>query len=172
MHRAKGLRDLGLLVVRVVDDDRHDERLTVRHVVRAIDRKLPFTPEVALQPRLRRARDDRHEQRAIVDVPPDLPVPGIAAPQLALVEPDLDAGGPERVANVPRGLRILRGVAQEYGLRGLGHRPALVSAKLVKPFESARTRIPWMFFLVSPNSMPHGRSDDLPGGRPGATPGW
>ena len=93
--------------VTVIDDDRHEEWLAVRHVVSAIDRKLPLAPEVTFQPCLRSARDDRHEQSAIVDVLPNLTVPDITASQLALVEPHLDAGGSERVANVPRGFRIL-----------------------------------------------------------------
>ena len=48
-------------------------------------------------------------------------IPGIAAPQLALVEPDFDAGGAQRLANPLRRLRILRGVAEEYSARRLRH---------------------------------------------------
>ena len=42
--------------------------------------------------------DDRNEQPAVVDLLADLAVPGIAAPQLALVEPDFDTGGAECLA--------------------------------------------------------------------------
>ena len=53
--------------------------------------------------------------QARLDLLADRDVPRIATPQLALVEPDLDAGCPERLADAPRRLRILRGVAQEHG---------------------------------------------------------
>src|SRR5580700_7069002 len=121
LHCPKRLRHLGPLVVRVIDDHRHEKRLTLRHVVGAIDRKFPLTPEVTFQALLRSSRNDWNEQSTILDVLSDLAVPGIAASQLALVEPNLDAGGSECVANMPRGLPILRGIAQEYGLRGLSH---------------------------------------------------
>jgi hypothetical protein len=84
--------------------------------VSAIDRKFPLTPKVTFQACLRGSRDDWNEQGAIVDVLSDLTVPDITAPQLALVEPDLDTGGAERVANVPRGFRVLGCVAEKYGL--------------------------------------------------------
>jgi hypothetical protein len=60
-------------------------------------------------------RDDRDEQRTGLDLLADRVVPGVPAPQLALIEPDLDAGGTERFSNTLRRLYILRGVAQEYG---------------------------------------------------------
>jgi hypothetical protein len=41
----------------------------------------------------------------------------------------------ERVANVPRGFQILRGVAQEYGFRGLGHGRAGVSVNSDEPLD-------------------------------------
>jgi hypothetical protein len=77
-----------------------------------------------------------------VDVLPDLTVPGITASQLGLVEPYFDAGGSERVANAPRGLRILRGVAQENGFRGLGHGRARVSVNSDEPFDLVLMSIP------------------------------
>jgi hypothetical protein len=41
----------------------------------------------------------------------------------------------ERVANVPRGFQILRGVAQEYGFRGLGHGRAGVFVNSDEPLD-------------------------------------
>jgi hypothetical protein len=41
----------------------------------------------------------------------------------------------ERVANVPRGFQILRGVAQEYGFRELGHARAGVSVNSDEPLD-------------------------------------
>src|ERR1700722_753021 len=121
LYRPKRLRHLGLPVGRVIDDNGDEKRLAVCHVVSAINRELPFTPEVTFQALLRSARDDGNEQSTIADVLLDLTVPDITASQLTLVEPDLDAGGSERVTDMPCGFRILRCIAQEHGLRGLGH---------------------------------------------------
>jgi hypothetical protein len=38
------------------------------------------------------ARDDRNEQRAVLDLPADRLIPRIATAQLALIEPDFDTG--------------------------------------------------------------------------------
>jgi len=48
-------------------------------------------------------------------------IPGVPAAQLALIEPDLNPGSPERLADSLSRLGILRGVAQEYGVRPLSH---------------------------------------------------
>jgi hypothetical protein len=49
LHRSKRLRHLGLFIFRGIDDDRHEKGFAVRHVVSAIDRKFPLTPEVTFQ---------------------------------------------------------------------------------------------------------------------------
>jgi hypothetical protein len=46
---------------------------------------------------------------------PNSLIPYIPATQLALIEPDLNAGGPQSFANPVRSCPILRGVTQEYG---------------------------------------------------------
>jgi hypothetical protein len=46
-----------------------------------------------------------------MDLAPDLLIPRVSAPQLALIEKDLDAGGAKGLANPLGSLRILRGVA-------------------------------------------------------------
>jgi hypothetical protein len=56
-------------------------------------------PEAALLARLRAGRDDRHEQRAFLDLPADRRIPRVAAAQLALVEPDVEACSTGRVAD-------------------------------------------------------------------------
>jgi len=50
-----------------------------------------------------------------VDLLANLSIPGIASPQLTLIEPDLNAGCAQCIANPFRRLGILRGIAQEYG---------------------------------------------------------
>jgi hypothetical protein len=60
-----------------------------------------------LDTRVRIRRDDRDEERAVVNLPADLPVPGFSAAQLALVEPNLDSAGAKCLANPLRRLRIL-----------------------------------------------------------------
>jgi len=77
------------------------------HVSCAVRRQTPLAPEVALVACLRMRGDQRDEQPAVVNLLSDLAVPGISAPQLALVEPDLDAGRPKRIADPPRGLGVL-----------------------------------------------------------------
>ena len=88
----------------------------VGHQVGAIDGQLPFQPEVALAARLGVRGDDGNEQGAVVDLLADRVVPRVPAAQLALVEPDLDPGAAQRLADPPRGLGILRGIAQEDSL--------------------------------------------------------
>src|SRR5450432_3287527 len=80
----------------------------------AIDGEFPLASEVSLEASLRGCRDDGYEDRAVVDLFSDLPVPSIPAAQLALIEPDLNSAGPQRFANLPGGLGILRGIAQEH----------------------------------------------------------
>ena len=54
-----------------------------------------------------------------MDLVSDLPVPGVPAAQLALIEKDFDAACAERFSNLLRRLGILRGVAQKYRVRCL-----------------------------------------------------
>jgi hypothetical protein len=88
----------------------------------ALIRKIPFKAEIAFMPRGRVGRDDRNEERAVLDLAPDLLIPRVPAPQLALVEKHFDSGSAECRANLLGSLRILRGVAQKYRVRGLSHR--------------------------------------------------
>ena len=67
-------------------------------------------------------RDNGHEESTVTDFAPDPLVPDVSTPKLALVEPYLDACGSKRIADPPGGLGILRGIAQEYRMRGLSHR--------------------------------------------------
>jgi len=81
--------------------------LAARRSLTATRRRPPDQPEIALYSRFRVCRDDRHEQSAFVDLLPDLAIPHVPASQLALVEPDLDAGGAERFANLFGSLDVL-----------------------------------------------------------------
>jgi hypothetical protein len=67
--------------------------------VTAINRQLPFKTEVPLTAIVRGVRDDRQEQGAGLDLLADRGVPGVPAPQLALVEPNLDSGDSQGLAN-------------------------------------------------------------------------
>ena len=49
-----------------------------------------------------------------MDLVPDLLIPRVPTPQLALIEKDLDTGSAKRFANPLRRRRILGGVAEEY----------------------------------------------------------
>jgi len=56
-----------------------------------------------------------------VDPAPDLLIPHVPAPQLALIEKDLNPGRTQGLANLLGRLSIVRGVAQEYRVRWLSH---------------------------------------------------
>src|SRR5271156_7118333 len=91
--------------------------MIVRHVERPFDRQAPFTTEIAFEARLGPSRDDRHEVIAFADLLADLLIPGVAAPELALVEPDIEAKARQRIADGPRGLAVVGGITQENGSR-------------------------------------------------------
>src|SRR5215831_15513020 len=57
-----------------------------------------------------------------MNVPANVAVPCISAPQLALVEPDFNSRGAQCRANAPSCLGILRGIAQEHHPLGLARR--------------------------------------------------
>ena len=79
----------------------------------ALDAQFPFPPKIPLGPALRVDRDDRHEERALLDLPADLRVPRVAAMQLALIEPDLQTERPERIGNAARRVRVVPGIAEK-----------------------------------------------------------
>ena len=111
LHLSKALRYIRARVTRVIDDDRNQKRYAVGHVGGAIHRELPLPAEVPLVTSVRVRGDEGHEERAVVDLAPDLLIPRIPTPQLALIEKDLDAGRTQSLANLLSRLRILRGVA-------------------------------------------------------------
>jgi len=121
LHRAKLLRHAGDAVIGVVDDHRHEKGLLGGHVVHAVDGEPPLAPEVTLEARLSVGGNDGHEQRAFANLAADLLVPDIPTAQLALVEPDFDAAGSQRLANASGSIRVLRGVAQKDRFRRFGH---------------------------------------------------
>jgi hypothetical protein len=83
--------------------------------------EVPLQAEIAFMPGSRVRGNDRNKERAVVDLAPDLLIPGVPAAQLTLVEPDLNAGCSQCRANPLSGLRILRGVAQKHRVRWLSH---------------------------------------------------
>jgi hypothetical protein len=107
LHREESIRYVGVAFRSVVDADRNKKCALAPYEVRALLGEVPFEAEVALCPRLRPRGNDRHEERAVADLLADLLVPDIPAPQLALVEPDLDAGYPQRFTEPCRRLGIL-----------------------------------------------------------------
>ncbi len=74
--------------------------------------------------------DDRNEQRTVVNLLPNLPIPRVPTPKLALVEPHLDGRCSKRFCNALRGRRILRCIAQEDSTGGCRHR--LLSVRKVQ----------------------------------------
>ena len=90
LNAQEGLRHFRASVRRVIDDDRNNEGLRARHEVRTLVGKVPLQPEISLGTRFGVGRDQRKEQRAILDLLADLLIPGIAAAQFATVEPDFE----------------------------------------------------------------------------------
>ncbi len=118
--------------------------------MRALGRELPCDAGIPFPPRLRGRGHHGHKQRSRGDLPAYLNIPRIAADEFALVEPYLDAGGAQCVANALRRHRVLGRVAQENGTIGrswLAVRHVSVGRKPVpcplRPNE-AKARIPQM----------------------------
>ena len=98
-----------------VDDHRHEERLVVRHVQRASLTANSIRGESSLRcAGLCVGRDDRNEQRAFLDLPPDRRVPRVATAQLALVEPHVEAARARSASQMRRrGVSVLRCVTEK-----------------------------------------------------------
>ena len=105
------IRDIGICIARVVDAHRYEKGAALAHEVSALVGETPLQAEIAFGTGLCTCGNDRDEQRAVLNLFPDLLVPGVSSPKFALVEPDLDAGGTKRIANAFRRLGVLRGVA-------------------------------------------------------------
>ena len=121
MHFAELVRHCSASFLRIIDDNRKNKGLPLRHVVRAIDCQLPLEPEVALSSFVCVPRNDGDEQTAALDLLTNRLVPRLAATQLALVEPYLDAAVAKGFANSLGRLRVLGGVAEKHSMRQLGH---------------------------------------------------
>jgi hypothetical protein len=113
LHAHEFLRHEGVVFARLVDHDRQDERHAARHVARAVGGLTPFPAKIAFRPALGDGGDERKEEDAIPDLAADFLVPGVAAPQFALVEPDLDAGPAQGLGHDRGGAGVLAGVAEE-----------------------------------------------------------
>ena len=121
MHPLKRLGCIRAGLEGRVHAHRHNKSTVSRDHVGALIRKVPLQPEVAFMPRRRVRGNDGHEKRAVVNLTPDLLIPGVPAPKFTLVEPDFNTGAAECLENPLGRLRILRGVAQKYRMRGLNH---------------------------------------------------
>jgi len=151
LHREESIGHVGVALRCVVNADGNKECALTPYQVRTLLGEVPFEAEVALRPSLRARRNDRHKERTIVDLPPDLLIPNVPAPQLALIEKDLDSGGSQSLANLLGRLRILGCVAQKYRVRGLSHRQdhpwgglfiASVAGSLAEVAKSGRAGLP------------------------------
>ena len=121
MHREESIGHVGVAFRGVVDAHRNKECALAPYEVRAPLGEVPFEAEVALCPRLRARGNDWHEERAVADLLADALVPDIPAPQLALIEPDLDAGYAQRFTDPCRSVRVLGRVAEKHGPDRCGH---------------------------------------------------
>jgi len=99
--------------------------------VRALDGELPLQPEVTLAACIGIRGDQRDEQAAVANLPSDQRIPGIASPQLALIELHFDPRGAQSFAQAQRGIGVLGGVAQEHRLARVGHGAPVASARSV-----------------------------------------
>ena len=85
------LLDAGVDVV-VMSSGQVSLRKHVQRQVGAIVGELPLETKIPFAPRLGVGRNDRREQRALLDLFANPAVPRIAAAKFALVEPHVDAG--------------------------------------------------------------------------------
>lgn len=75
------MRNSDILWARLIEAHRHEERTAAGDHVTSLVGQIPFQAEVALVARLGARRDDGHEQRTVLDLAPDLPIPFISAAQ-------------------------------------------------------------------------------------------
>jgi hypothetical protein len=115
LHSEESIGHVCIALRSVVDAHRNKECALAPYEVRALLGEMPFEAKVPLDSGLRPRGNDWYEERAITDLVTYALVPRIAAAQLALVEPNLNSGSPESMANPLHSLRVLRGVAQKYG---------------------------------------------------------
>jgi hypothetical protein len=85
----------------------HNEHTAASDHVGALICKVPLKAEIAFVSRGRVGRNDRNKERAVVDLAPDLLIPRVPAPQLALIEKDLDPRRTQGLADLLGSLRIL-----------------------------------------------------------------
>ena len=106
----------------VVHHDGQKEWYPFHEEVRLFDREFPLEPEISLSALLRVPGNDRNEKRAGIYLFADLLVPGVAAPEFALVKPHLNTIAEQGFCNAVGGGRVLARIAKKYGLawtRGL-----------------------------------------------------
>ena len=96
-----------------------------------------------------------------MDSNPDLPVPGISASQLALVEPDFDASCAECLANLLGRLRILRGGADRPSVQ-----PVSAPLLLNDRYRESRPTAPGQSRSVHHQPRAEWRSGRFPEGHP------
>jgi hypothetical protein len=138
LHVAKSFGNGRISLLDPVDGHRHHERGALGSEARALGRQSPFQAEIPFGPSLRVHRDDGNEKRAVAYLLPNGPVPRVPAAQLALIEPDLDTGSAQGLADVLRRRGVLPGTAHEYRARRLGQRPTpdpLVAGTLKRPLD-------------------------------------
>src|ERR1700733_7599327 len=117
----KRLRHIRACTWRRIQGHRHDKGAVARHHMAALIGKIPLKPEIALTSRCSGSGDNGNKERAVADLTPDLLIPNIPAPQLALIEKHPNAGRTQCLANALSWLCILRGVAQKYRPARVGH---------------------------------------------------
>ena len=125
-HREKGLGHEGLVLDRGIEADGHDKGAAAGDEERALFGQMPLEAEIAFVPRLGLRRHDGHEQRAGADLLADSLIRFVAAALGLLVEPHLDARGPEGGDERSGGGGVGRRDGQEHGFARFAHAAALV----------------------------------------------
>ena len=103
----ESLRHRGAPLGGFIDDDGQEECQFIGDVPLAFYGELPLAAEIPFKSGLGMGGDDGNEKRAVTDLVTDLAIPSIATAQLALVEPDLNAGRTQYLANPLGGLLVL-----------------------------------------------------------------
>lgn len=104
---------MSLTVPRRIEHNREQKGDMVGYILHSLRGQLPLTSEVALGTRLSTRRNYWHEQGAGTDLFADFLIPLVTTDELKLIEPNLNTGGPHRLAQAPRACRVFGCIANK-----------------------------------------------------------
>src|SRR3984885_5628810 len=113
LHFMKFVRNSRPAFGSLVNNNRHQKSPLWGHVTGPVHGQGPLTAEISFVALFGTGRDDGNEKSTAQYLVANLVVPRIPAAELTLIKPDLDTGGPQRIADAAGGPGLLRGIAPE-----------------------------------------------------------